>query len=207
MFVSRGNGIEFDEETHSYRMDGKPACGVTKPLELLYDFRFVKEEDLERARDLGKKVHKTIELFEDGTLVRSSLHETLEKHLLQWERFKADFGYIPAAFEVFVASRKWGYCGQMDSHGILLPTNDTPECELLLDVKTGLDYMAHELQTAGYKEAAVEMGILTDKAKRASLYLDEDSYSLKWHNHPLDRAAFLSSLTIHHRRQHNAKSR
>ena len=202
-----GNGIAFDEESHSYTLDGKAVPGVTKPLELLYDFRFVKEEDLERARDLGKKVHKTIELFEAGTLKRDSLHKTLNNHLLQWEKFKEDFGYIPAGFETFVASRRWGYCGCMDSHGILLPQGELPEFELLLDVKTGEDYLPHELQTEGYKIAAVEMGIMSEQAKRASLYLDESGYALRWHNHPLDRAAFLSTLTIYHRVQHHGKSR
>lgn len=207
MFLDKGNGIEFDEESHSYRIDGKPAIGVTRPLELLYDFRFVKEEDLQRSRDLGKKVHKTIELFEAGTLERSSLHEVLNKHLVQWEKFKEDFGYIPRNFEMFVASRKYHYCGQIDSEGILLPVENTPECDLLLDIKTGEEYAAHELQTMGYKIAGIEQGVINESAKRASLYLCEDSYKLRWHLNPMDRAAFLSALTIHHWRHHNGKRR
>jgi len=203
-----GNGIAYDEESHTYTLDGKVVPGVTRPLEVVYDFRFVKQEDLDRASDFGRKMHKTIQLFEAGTLVRSTLHETLDKHLMQWEKFKADFGYIPAGSEVFVASRKYGYCGQLDSHGYLMPQKPSdPEVALLLDIKSGMDYMAHELQTAGYKEAAVEMGILPPDAKRASVYLSEDGYKMKWHTHPLDRAAFLSALTLYHRRQHHGNSR
>jgi hypothetical protein len=138
-----------------------------------------------------------------GTLDRVSLDPILERHLQQWERFKFDFGYIPAGFEVFVASRKYRYCGQMDSHGILLPSGDEPEHELLLDVKTGMPYAPHVLQTAGYKRAAVEQGILGKDAKRASLYLDEEGYQIKWHTSPMDDVAFLSALNLHHWRQHH----
>lgn len=207
MFVDKGNGIEFDEEEHLYRLDGKPVPGVTRPLEMLYDFRFVKEEDLQRSRDLGKKVHKTVELFEAGSLDRTSLHVTLDNHLVQWERFKADFGYIPRSFERFVGSRKYGYCGQIDSEGILLPTDDLPEYDLLLDIKTGEEYAAHELQTMGYLIAAVEQGIISEKSKRASLYLWKDGYCLRWHSNPMDKAAFLSAMTIYHWRHHNGKAR
>lgn len=197
-------GITFDEATHSYTLDGLPAPGVTSPLDMFYDFRFVKEVDLEKARDKGKKVHKTIELFEAGTLDRKSLDPVLERHLHWWEKFKADFGFLPAGFEVFVASRKRRFCGQMDCHGILLPMDQRPEEELLLDVKTGVPYAPHSLQTAGYKIAAVEQGILGKDAKRASLYLDEEGYQIKWHTSPMDELAFLSALTIHHWRQHGS---
>src|SRR5690606_24203190 len=59
-----GNGIAYDEESHTYTLDGKVVPGVTRPLEVVYDFRFVKQEDLDRASDFGRKMHKTIQLFE-----------------------------------------------------------------------------------------------------------------------------------------------
>lgn len=197
--------IEFNEAEHTYTLDGQPVPSVTKVLEPMYDFRFVDPEALERSRDLGTKVHKTIEMFELGTLKRRSLHVTLDKYLQQYERFKDDFCYLSVAQEVRVASRKWRVAGTLDNHGLLLPRIDGDKEEpLLLDVKTGEEYAAHVLQTGGYKVCAVEMGLLPDSTKRASLYLDEDGYRLRWHrDETMDKLAFCSLINIAHWRRHH----
>lgn len=200
--------ITFNAEDHTYTLDGKPVPGVSEILEPMYDFRFVDPAALERSRDFGKKVHKTVELFEAGDLKRDTLHVTLNNHLTQWERFKEDFLFLPIAHEILVASRKYSYCGTFDCHGLLLPQNpgDVEE-HLLLDVKTGEEYDAHKLQTAGYKTAAVEQGILPVSTKRASLYLYEDGYDVRWHNNKLDEVAFLSLATIKYWRKHHGKGK
>ena len=87
--------VAFDEPSHTYTLDGHPAPGVSSILEPAYDFRFVKEDDLIRTRELGKKVHKTVELFELGRLNRETLHPFLADHLKQWIAFKNDMGYVP----------------------------------------------------------------------------------------------------------------
>lgn len=201
------DGLQFDPVEHRYTLDGAPIPGVTEMLEMMYDFRFVDPEVLERSRDMGSKVHKTIELFEAGTLQRTTLHSVLDNHLKQWERFKSDFRFLPVAHEVRVASRKFRYAGTYDCNGLLLPMqSDEPEETLLLDVKTGDEYPAHHLQTAGYLYAAVEEGKLPANTKRASLYLDETSYKLRWHTNPADTPVFLSLAGINHwRRHHNRK--
>lgn len=200
--------IGFDEAEHRYTLDGVPVPGVTEMLDMMYDFRFVDPAALERARDMGKKVHKTIELFEEGTLQRATLHPTLDGHLKQWERFKADFRFLPVAQEVQVASRKYKYCGTLDCHGLLLPALPTDAEEtLLLDIKTGEEYAAHHLQTAGYLYAAIEQGILPVNTKRASLYLDENSYALRWHSGLMDTPVFLSLAGVNHWRKHHGQGR
>lgn len=205
--MSYADAIEFDEATHTYKLDGKSVPGVTSTLEPMYDFRFVDPAALERARDLGTKVHHTIHLFELGTLKRKSLHSVLDNHLAQYERFKEDFCYLSIAQEERVASRKWQVAGCMDNRGLLLPRVETDVEEgLLLDIKTGEEYPAHELQTAGYLMCAAEMGLLPDSTKRASLYLYEDSYAVRFHrNHAMDLLAFRSLLTIAHWRRHHGK--
>lgn len=193
-----------NDADHTYTLDGQPVPGVTSVLDMLYDFRFVSAETLERSRDLGTKVHNTVHLFEQGVLKRKSLHAVLDNHLIQYERFKADFNYVCEATEVFVGSRKYRYAGQMDNHGLLLPQQDEEsEDSLLLDVKTGDEYPAHHLQTAGYLEAAVEMGVLPSSTKRASLYLSEDGYRFRWHKGQHDRVAFISLLNVAHWRRHH----
>lgn len=199
--------ITFDEASHSYTLDGRPVPGVTSILDPMYDFRFVDPAAMEAARDFGTKVHRTVELSELGALNRKSLAPELEARLVQWERFKHDMGYLPAGGEVRVGSRKYSYCGTLDNHGLLLAQTeaDPPERSLLLDLKTGAEYPAHKLQTAGYWIAAVEMGLLPDSTIRASVYLDEDGYRFRFHPHRQDIPTFLSLLTIAHWKAHYGK--
>lgn len=184
--------IEFNEADHTYRLDGQPVPGVSEIIEASYDFRFVDAAAMEASRDKGKKVHKTIELHEAGRLNRAKLDPVLDRHLAQWERFKADMGYVPEAGEVMVASKRYGYCGTLDSRGIWLPgfVDRENERAALVDVKTGAEYPGHRLQTAGYKIAAVEMGLLPDSTLRASVYLEEDGYAVRFYDHYADEAAF-----------------
>lgn len=204
--MDRDPGIGFNEADHTYTLDGESVPGVTSLLEPLYDFRFVDQAVLEKSRDMGKKVHKTVELFEEGVLDRNKLHPLLDAHLEQWLKFKEDFRFLPRRHEVVVASRKYKFAGQLDCEGLLLPVaHDANEEPLLLDIKTGAQYAPHTLQTAGYKVASCEMGILPDSTKRASLYLAEDGYDFRWHNNPFDLPAFLSLLTINHWRRHHGK--
>lgn len=197
--------ITFDEAAHSYTLDGKPVPGVSSIIELAYDFRFVDAAAMERARDLGSKVHLTIDLYERGRLKEATLHEVLRKHLDQYKKFKDDFGYVSAGTEVRVGSRRHQYCGTLDNHGFLMPTADTPEIELILDEKTGDDYAPHKLQTAGYKLAAVEMGLVKADAQRASLYLSEDEYCLRWHRGRVDELTFVSLRNFHYWSTHHAR--
>lgn len=190
--------IDFNAADHSYMIDGQPVPGVTRCLEKLYDFRFVDPAALEAAADLGRKVHKTVELFELGTLVRANLHPVLEAHLQQWEKFKAEMSFRPRRLETMVASRRYSYAGTYDIDGFFDEVQGIPECEALIDIKSGAAYSAHKLQTAGYKKAAVEMGLLSPKAKRACLYLSEDDYRLAWHVRDMDEPVFLGLVALHH---------
>lgn len=198
--------LRFDAASHTYTLGGRAVPGVSTIIEPAYDFRFVNAEAMEKARDKGHKVHKTIQLHEQAELKRDTLHETLAKYLAQWERFKEDFGYVPLGIEVPVHSVKYQFAGTMDSHGVLIPQDaDGDQHELLLDVKTGEEYEPHKLQTAGYGIAAVERGILKKGHKRASLYLSEDGYALRWHTGLHDDVAFLALLTFHRWRQSHGR--
>lgn len=186
--------IEFIEEGHRYLLDGREVPSVSGIIESGYDFRFVDPDKLAAAADFGTKVHKAIQLHEEGRLNRATLATELDLRLIQWERFKADCGYLPEACEERVASKRWQYAGTMDSRGLWLPGFSNPtgeEMAALVDVKTGQEYPVHKLQTAGYKVAAVEMGLLPASTLRASVYLDADSYTVRYHdNNAADEMAF-----------------
>lgn len=197
--------VQFNEADHSYTIDGISVPGVTSVLEPLYDFRFVKEEDLIRARENGKKVHKTVELGDQDRLNLETLHPFLRAHLDAWNMFKRDFKFRPRLHEVVLATKRWGGCaGTADTVGDMELQNGTLE-PWVIDVKTGSPYPAHRLQTAGYKRLGMDMGLLSDSTKRASLYLSEEGYDIKFHDNALDEAAFLSLLTVAHWRKHNVR--
>jgi hypothetical protein len=199
--------IGFDAATHRYTLDGMPVPGVSEVLTPAYDFRFVDAGAMERARDLGTKVHRTVELFEQGTLNLATLHPVLLAHLDQYRRFKDDFRYVSLGQEVKVASRRHRYCGTLDNWGRFEPAQaGEPEEYALPDIKTGAIYAPHKLQTAAYKLAAVEMGFLPKTAKRLSVYLAEDQYEVRWHTHnAIDEAAFVALRTFHHWSEHHGQ--
>jgi len=187
--------VTFDQATHTYRMGGVVVPSVTQCLEAAYDFRFVDAAVLQKAADFGTKVHKTIELFEQGRLNRATLHPLLNAHLEQWIKFKREMAFVVTSTEQLVYSTKRRYAGTMDCYGVL--GGD----EMLLDVKTGGVYAPHQLQTAGYKMAAVEMGVMSNSARRSSLYLREDEYEIRFHSGGSDDVVFMSLLNFTHWRR------
>lgn len=188
--------ILFDPELHQYTLDGSIVPSVSKIIAPAYgELRFVKAEDLKRASALGKKVHRTIELFELGRLDRANLDPFLELHLVQWLRFKEDVDWNDEAGEEFVASRKYQYCGTLDRRGRCRLAGMGRQC--LLDIKTGGVFGAHKLQTAGYKLAGEEMGIIEHDAIRSSIYIDTKGYDLQFHPRDVaDMPAFLGLRTF-----------
>lgn len=183
--------VRFDPEAHAYTLDGNAVPSVSGIIMPAYDFRFVKPEVLERAAALGSMVHKTVELFERGTLNLDTLHPFLHDHLKQWLRFKDECNFTYVRGEHIVYSEKYQYCGTYDCDGRF------SDSQVLLDIKTGSKYEPHKLQTAGYKIAAVEMGILQQDCRRASLYLDRKGYELSFHQRDTqDVPAFLGLRTF-----------
>jgi hypothetical protein len=174
---------------------------VSTIVDPLYDFRFVKPEDLEKARRRGTAIHKTVELYELGRLNESTLHPFLAGCLKQWLDFRKTMQYVPKLLEQQVHSEKWGYAGTFDNAGMMAGT------EYLLDLKGGQKYEPHKVQTAGYKIAGVERGIISESALRASLYLDDGGWEIEYHRNEGDRAVFLSLLTIHKWREQNVRAR
>lgn len=192
---------------HVYVLDCNEVPSVSSIIEHLYDFRFVKADVLEKARDYGKKVHRTIELAHQQRLNRDTLHPALLNPLKGWEKWCRDFGFIALGFEVSVAHRRYRYAGTMDTFGVQMDSTGRTECAMLPDVKTGAHYAPHKLQTAGYRLAGADMGLLPADTRRGSVYLFPDSDDYDWiaHPHNMDEAAFLGLNTAHHWEKHHGK--
>lgn len=108
--------IDFDEQSHTYRVNGKQYPSVTQILKsvgLSADYSQVPPETLEYKRILGQELHKVIELDLQDDL--ENYDPILEPYVMAWRRFRDDFKIVPIQTELPVFSAQHGYCGKSDS--------------------------------------------------------------------------------------------
>ena len=184
--------IEFNEELHTYLVDGVLTPSVTQVINMLQDFSFVPDDLLERASQFGRAVHKAVELYVLGDLNESKLSEPLVPYLNQYKKFEAETGFVASHTEQPVYS-KFGYCGTFDLAG-KLSGNRNP---VLIDVKSCTSlHKVVGLQLAAYQQAFKETcGIITKQ--RFALKLTDKNYRLVEYNDPADFDIFNSCLKLH----------
>lgn len=198
--------LQFDAESHSYRLDGLPVPSVTSILKDLSEreYRFVKAETMAESAWLGQAVHKVIELETANTLDEDLLDARLYEYLDAWRHFRAHSGFIPVLSEEKVYSRRYQYAGQLDLLGTL-----NGDCSLI-DAKrcAGVPRTAGP-QTAGYEVALRECrpdivaqlasGPNGGRIRRYALHLTPNvrpGYRLVPFTDPNDARVFLSALTL-----------
>jgi hypothetical protein len=106
-------------------------------------------------------------------------------------QFREENNVEVIACEKLGYSEKYGFAGTIDR--IITMNGDGP---FIADIKTGEQYVPHELQSAGYKLIAINNFWCDNKVRRCSIYLYDDGYEIKMHNDPMDEAAFLALLTF-----------
>lgn len=189
--------LTFDEIKHEYKLNGFTIPNVTTILQRagLVDFTFVSEELLAYKSDLGKKVHKTTELFDKGTLNKEKLHPTLKGYLNAWIKFCWEMKFIP--HEDFIEWKTfhplYKYAGTVDRIGTMLDKYLSQ-----LDIKSGVPMPHYAIQSAGYTELYNYGKSKKDQIKkRFTVYLSEDgSYKLSEYKDTNDIRIFFAALTI-----------
>ena len=107
--------LEFNEERHEYRLDGKIVPSVTQILRPLMDFSGIPPDVLEHKRQIGTAVHKAIELDLLGELDETSVAPALAPYFGAWRDFKSEFGVKDGTTtEYRVCSKIHGYAGTVD---------------------------------------------------------------------------------------------
>jgi len=184
--------LEFDEGPHVYRWNGKIVPSVTQVLKPLTDYSMVDADKLERARQEGVAIHKTVELYETGDLDAASLPEWLEPYLAAWMKFKAEMKFSVAKSEQRVYHRVYGYAGTYDLSG------DMNGHDALVDLKRS--FMAGPaigLQLAAYLAAASFKAEALSSSLRYALQLRADgTYRLQEFTDKTDFQTFLAALTL-----------
>lgn len=190
------DGLHFDEAQHRYTLGGRMLPGVTTVLRPIteHEYRTVDRETMERAAQLGRAVHKLIELDIAGTLDEDHLDDSLRSYLVHWRKFRAQSGFEPILSEMHVHSVRYGYAGTLDLCGRL------DGRMALVDAKrtASLPRIAGP-QTAGYEIALTERrpDLAAQPIDRYALRITPDYCRLDPLKDPNDRRVFLAALTLH----------
>jgi len=186
--------LTFDAEKHEYKFDGKVIPSVTQIMEYskLVDLEWVSKELLEEKGDLGTKVHKATELYDQNILDIDDLHPVLRNYLNGWIKFKKDYDFQIKEIEQIYYHPKYSFAGTLDRVGI------AQSVKTLVDIKSGTKQKVHEIQTAAYK-LLYDLGRPKKEMikKRLIVYLSETGYKVEPNNGLYDDKIFLAALTIY----------
>src|SRR4029450_12219741 len=197
--------LDFEPETHTYRVDGRTVPSVTQLLDdagLTVDYAAIPRSVLQHARLRGRHVDACCDLLDEDALDWSSVHPEAVPYVEAWPRFCADEGYEPACGQVPLYHPRYGYAGTADSIGTL--NGHWVVVERKATTKMAATY---GLQTAGYARpglwaAPVGGGRLAPVAwpapARLGVQLKRDgSYLVVPYDDAEDLAAFLGVVALY----------
>jgi hypothetical protein len=140
--------LQFIDATHTYLSDGREVPGCTRCLDHsgLVDFRFVKDEILERKSQLGREVHRVIQYWCEGDLDESTVAPEAMPYLRSWIKVEQHTKFVPSQIEyqVLAALDGLAYGMKADLAGRFMGE------ESVLDLKIGKATWWHGVQLAGY---------------------------------------------------------
>jgi hypothetical protein len=201
--------LHFDSVAHRYTVDGEHVPNVTSILAPLSAYSAaIPAAVLANKAAIGQAVHHAAELFNDGRLDWSSLHEVIRPYVDAYARFREEKSFDPLLTEARVWHPMLRFAGTLDSLGWLAGE------PALVDLKATIDLMPTVgPQTAAYREASIADPELSDelqevarRARRWCLQLGSDgTYRLTPCDDPNDWRVFLSALTIHTFKAKHAK--
>lgn len=186
--------IEFIEEGHRYLMDGAEVPSVTTIISPLRPTSGADPETLEWKRQVGKAVHKAIELYEANDLDPSSLADVIAPYFEGWIRFKRESGFRALLTEQVVGSRKYRFAGTLD---VLGTRAEGPSPDELIDCKAVWS-MGDEtaVQTAGYALALLESHGIRVKKRGGLQLLSDGSFRYFPYSEANDERVFLACLSV-----------
>ena len=183
--------LEFDEPSHTYRIDGRVVPSVTQVLKPLTDFSHIDPATLENARQEGVAIHKMVELDVTGDLDEDQLPDWLRGRLKAWRSFRDMTGLHPIAAELRMAGP--GVAGTLD---LVVRVR---KAVWLVDLKRSLYAgRAIGLQTAAYARLWNALRPELRVTNRFALVLaDNGTYRLTEFKDPHDDAVFMAALVMH----------
>ena len=163
------NKVTFQEDGHLYFNEhGIQVPCVSNILEHfgISDFSQVNPRVLEAARDFGSNVHKTCELYDKDDLAECD--PQIQPYLDEWNKFKEDNNIAWDDFSLIeqpLYSEIWGFAG----------TPDRLYGKILIDIKSGAETVAHQIQLALY-QILIEENLEIKVKEQWSVYLKPNKY-------------------------------
>lgn len=186
--------VQFSAADHTYTLDGVRVPSVTQILQSLpNEYAMVDPDVLERAAEIGRKVHGMIEDDVHGRVEIESYDAGLLPYLDMWREFLCASGFRVIASEQIVYSLRYRYAGTLDLFGRL---NDR---YALIDTKrTAAVPRKAGPQTAGYKTALQECcpEYADVEIDRFALHLTPERWRLVPFTDRADARVFLAAHTI-----------
>jgi hypothetical protein len=152
-------GIEFDEPSHTYAVDGRSVPTVTQVLAHKNDWSMINPLILEAKAELGRDVHRAMHLLAIGELNWKTLDPAVLPYVRSGERFIREYRLTVLAAELPVASRSLGCAGTLDVFGQAVLDDGTPTHPRLRTYEVFVDWKIAEVmpttvgpQLAAYKK-------------------------------------------------------
>ena len=191
--------IRFEEEGHQYWIDEVNVPSVTQVVEQLHNFGGVDPQVLARAAERGVLIHRACEFLARGVLDWSTVDSSILPEVVAFQEWLEVSGFHPILVESVVGSKRYKFAGRLDLVGIL----KSGLC--LIDIKTGGQYPAYSVQTAGLAVGLWEClgieGVLGPRLNRYCLYLKGSTAKMVAHTDVRDPSLFFAALTCSHYRR------
>ena len=192
--------FNFDEQTHTYYLNGLKIPSVTK---VLQDAGLVKffGNATENSRKFGDAMHLMTHYDDLGTLDVRSLDNNLKPYLLGYRKFLQKEKIVIIESELRGYSKKYLFGWTLDKVGI------KNGVKTIIDLKSGvINKLAVNLQTAAYKIGYNEYHKKDKAVKRGAVQLLPNDYKYVQFDDKTDESVFLAFLTtMNYKKLHNIK--
>lgn len=182
--------LDFDESTHTYRIDGVRVPSVTQVIQAILPprYEFAGEWHMQR----GAATHHGCRLLDEGRLDWASVDPEIEPRIRAWQQFRQQYGGEIVANEQPLASLKHRYAGTLDR------MIEKGQSLIVADLKNSVAAQVY-LQLAAYSLLWKEETGWTPSDAVAVELLEGGEYRCRWMNkHELRRAEqqWLALLTV-----------
>ena len=196
--------FRFDQESHTYWLDGVQIDGVTSMLKDMEDLSSIPPAILARKAALGTAVHYATELDDQGLLDEDTVHEEVRGYLEGWRMFKREHEVKFISIEQKLAHCRMRYAGTVDRVMKVDGERGVWDIKCRLEIPPSVG-----IQLAAYNELVRENCLVDRRYKLANhaIQLKPDgTYQIHSFNHEEHYAAWVALLTLRNWRKNHERT-
>lgn len=152
--------IDFFEDGHIYKKDGKRIWSITQILDIIQSWKYSDNNTV--PMDRGKFLHKVFETYNKGTLDVFGLDDEAQHYLKNYIDFLEEYNLIDnkVESEKIMYSKRFNYSGTLDA-----VFYDTPENKLILLYLTETSYKSKVVKFTNEKFREFQCFQITHRIK------------------------------------------